>query len=273
MLQRTIPSTGQLLPAIGLGTWSTFDVVEDAAMTPLTSVLQTLHTAGGRVIDSSPMYGRAEKVIGSLTSLFTGQEDFFYATKVWTNGKKEGVQQMEESMRRMKRTTVDLMQIHNLVDWQVHLKTLEEWKAQGKIKYIGITHYLDSAHDQLEQIITDYKIDFVQFNYSILSRHAAERLLPSAADQGVATLINRPFGQGSLFSHVAGKSLPAWATDYEINNWSQFFLKFLLSHPAVTCVIPATANPEHAAANVQAGTGPLPDEAARNKMVALIKTL
>ena len=271
MLQREIPSSKELLPVIGLGTWQTFDVSNNADYAPLKEVLQQMHAAGGTLIDSSPMYGRAEEVTGNLTSETSIQNDFFYATKVWTQGKEEGIRQMEASFSKMKRTTIDLMQIHNLVDWKTHLDTLRNWKEEGRIRYIGITHYTNAMHEDLEKIITSIPLDFVQFNYSIVARNAEKRLLPAAADHGVATLINRPFGEGALFSKVEGKTLPAWAASYNIKSWSQLFLKFILSLPAVTCVIPATSNPAHLADNMQAGIGQLPDKKEREKMAALFK--
>jgi diketogulonate reductase-like aldo/keto reductase len=273
MLTRLIPSTKEALPVVGLGTWQTFDAATPAAKEPLKQVLQTLHQSGGSLIDSSPMYGRSEAVVGELTDGSGLETQFFYATKVWTQGREAGIRQMDESFRLMRRQTMDLMQIHNLVDWKTHLATLNEWKAAGKIRYIGITHYTDSMHDELEQILSKTPIDFVQFNYSIVSRNAEKRLLPAAADHGVATLINRPLGEGGLFAKVRGKQLPDWAKEYAIESWGQFFLKFLLAHPAVTCVIPGTSKPEHMVDNARAGFGPLPDVRTREKMAGLIAAL
>ncbi|MDJ1504289.1 aldo/keto reductase [Xanthocytophaga agilis] len=274
MILRNIPSTGETLPIIGLGTWSTFDVTRPAEHTPLEQVLQAVvQTTKGALIDSSPMYGRAEEVVGNLTQSSKLNEDFFYATKVWTTGKEEGIQQMESSLKKMQRKQMDLMQIHNLTDWKTHLTTLRDWKEQGKIRYLGITHYTDSMHSELEKVIMTEKIDFVQFNYSITSRNAEKRLLAAAADKGVATLINRPLGEGALFTMVRGKALPEWAKDYDIHSWTQFFLKFIASHPAVTCIIPATRKPAHAADNMQAGQGKLPDQTIREKMVTFIESL
>ena len=270
MVQRAIPSTGEQLPVIGLGTWQVFDVPPQGEHPLLIQVLEEMHKAGSTLIDSSPMYGQAEEVTGNLTQASGLAEKFFYATKVWTQGKKEGIKQMQDSFRKMRRSTIDLMQIHNLVDWKTHLETLKAWKAEGKIKYIGITHYTDAMHGELENIISTVPMDFVQFNYSITARAAEKRLLPAAAHHGVATLINRPFGEGALFKIVQGKMLPTWTKEYDINTWSQFFLKFIISHPAVTCVIPATGKPNHAYDNLQAGHGQLPDENARKKMAALV---
>lgn len=225
MIKRIIPSTKEKLPVIGLGTWQTFDVADAESNSTLKEVLTNMHTAGGRLIDSSPMYGRAEQVIGDITGGMEEQNDFFYATKVWTTGKLAGIEQMEASFQKMKRTTMDLVQIHNLKDWQTQLNTLRDWKAAGKVRYIGITHYTDSMHEELEHILTTEPFDFVQFNYSILSRNVEKRLLDAAADLGVATLINRPFGEGSLFKKVVGKPLPGWAAEWAINSWSAYFLK------------------------------------------------
>lgn len=267
MLQRSIPSSGELLPVIGIGTWKCFDVPDNTTYPELTSVLKTMHKTGCTLIDTSPMYGMAENVIGDLTEGMTESNDFFYATKVWTTGRREGIAQMESSLRKMKRDNIGLMQIHNLTDWKTHLPVLRDWKADGKIKYIGITHYTDAMHDDLEKVLsTEKDIDFVQFNYSIDSRHAEKRLLKAAADHGVATIINRPFGEGKLFQKVSGKPLPSWANEAGATSWSSFFLRFILSHPAVTCVIPATSNPAHAVDNFKASNEALPDEPMRLRM-------
>lgn len=270
MLTRTIPSSGEALPAIGLGTWQTFDT--NASHFPaLVEVLQTMHAAGGRLIDSSPMYGRSEAVIGQLTAGMPEQNDFFYATKVWTSGAGPGQEQIAASYRLMQRSVMDLVQIHNLVDWQTHLPYLRRLKEEEKLRYIGITHYQDSSHAALAQVIKNEPVDFVQFNYSILSRHAEKFLLPLCAEKGVATLINRPFGEGDLFRKVANRPLPAWAAEWAIKSWSDYFLTFILANPAVTCVIPATGDPHHAAQNYAAANGPLPDLAMLKKMVAFVE--
>lgn len=227
-----------------------------------------MHGAGGRLIDSSPMYGHAEKTVGDITSQMTQQQDFFYATKVWTRGEAAGKKQVEMSYQLMKRSVMDLVQIHNLLDWQVHLPYLRRLKDAGTLRYIGITHYLDSSHEDLANVIKKEPVDFVQFNYSIQSRHAEKYLLPLCADKGVATLINRPFGQGNLFREVAQAPLPSWAETLGIQNWSAFFLTYILAHPAVSCVIPATGNPVHATQNFEVGNFPLPDENTRKEMVA-----
>ncbi len=230
MNTRSIPSSGEKLPVVGLGTWQQFDVgASDSERDPLREVLRRMVEYGGRVIDSSPMYGNAETVIGDLTSELDSLNRFFYATKVWTAGEEEGIEEMETSMRRMRRRTMDLMQIHNLVDWKTHLRTLRNRKTEGRIRYIGITHYTESSHDELERILRKEPLDFVQFNYSIRVRNAERTLLNTARDRGVAVLINEPFEKGVLFTAVKGITLPAWASEYEIDSWAQFFLKYLLS--------------------------------------------
>jgi len=274
MIERKIPSTGEILPVIGLGSWLQFDVgpssIEREA---LKEVLKKMAELGGRLIDSSPMYGKSEEVIGALTTELGIAGKFFYATKVWTNGEKPGIEQMEDSMRKMRRSTMDLMQVHNLVDYQTHLRTLNKWKSEGKVRYTGVTHYTSSSHEKLESIIRSEKIDFVQFNYSIREINAERNLLPAAMDRGVAVIINVPFDQNSLFKIVKGKSLPEWTADYDIKSWGQFFLKYIISHPAVTCVIPGTSAPEHLIDNMGAGFGTLPDEKGRMKMVSYIEKL
>lgn len=272
MIQRNIPSTNEPLSVIGMGTWQTFDVSEHNPPQALTGVLNAMHTAGGRLIDSSPMYGNAETVAGELTQQLSYRDELFYATKVWTTGKDEGIRQMNASLAKIKRTTMDLIQIHNLTDWKTHLKTLRAWKEEGKVRYIGITHYTDSMHCELEEIIKTELIDFVQFNYSAFARHAEQRLLSVAADKGVATLINRPFGEGKHFAAVHNKALPEWAGEHGIHSWSQFFLAYIIAHPAVTCVIPATGNAAHAADNFAAGDIKI-DEGVREKMREFIKAL
>lgn len=272
ILKRPIPSSGEMLPVTGVGTWIQFDV-NKSEYQPLQELLTNMSKQGGKVIDSSPMYGRSEAVIGDLTTALNKSNDYFYATKVWTTGKKEGISQMESSMQKMKRKSIDLMQVHNLVDWQTHLQTLKEWKEAGRVRYIGITHYVDSAHDELEKIIKSAKPDFVQFNYSIRGRHAEKRLLGAARDNGIAVIINQPFESGSLFNAVQGKQLAAWASEMQIENWAQYFLKFLLSHPAVNCVIPGTSDPVHIVQNMQAAYGRLPDEKERKKMVEYFEGL
>ncbi len=273
MLYRTIPSSGEQLPVIGLGTWQTFDVYNSSSIPPLHEVVDAFYKGGGSLIDSSPMYGRAEQVVGDITADRQETNDFFYATKVWTTGKQEGIRQMERSMQRMQRKNMDLMQVHNLTDWKTQLSTLRQWKEAGKIRYIGITHYTDASHEELERVLRTEKLDFVQFNYSIFSRHAEQRLLSAAAELGVATIINRPLGEGTAFQKVKGKIVPAWAMEMGMDSWAAFFLKYIISHEAVTCIIPATSNKAHALDNVGAGNGPLPNEAARKRMVEYLDQL
>jgi diketogulonate reductase-like aldo/keto reductase len=272
MFTRTIPSSGESLPVIGLGTWQTFSV-GSSGYPALRDVLTTLHASGGRLIDSSPMYGRAEEVVGNITSSMQEQNDFFYATKVWTRGAAAGQAQIAESYQRMKREVMDLMQIHNLVDWQTHLPYLRRLKDEGKLRYIGITHYQESSHEALAAVIRQEPIDFVQCNYSIGERHAAKFLLPLCAEKGIATIINRPFGEGHLLRRLVHQPLPAWAVDSGIKSWSAYLLKFILANPAVTCVIPATGNARHAEQNLQAGTGMLPDVSMLKRMVDYVKEM
>lgn len=274
MFTRTVPSSGEQIPVIGLGTWQRFDIGDDIHQRDsLHNVLLLMSSKGGKLIDSSPMYGRSEEVVGDLTSELTTVDQFFYATKVWTTGKQNGIDKMNDSMRKMRRNTMDLMQIHNLVDWQTHLKTLRQWKDGGKIRYIGITHYQSSQHDALEQIIKTEKLDFVQFNYSIRVRNAEKSLLPTCIDKGVAVIVNEPLEKGKLFRDVKGKQVPDWAVENGITTWTQFFLKFIISHQGVTCVIPATASPEHMLDNLEAGNGALPDQNLREKMAEFVKNI
>jgi diketogulonate reductase-like aldo/keto reductase len=272
MIIRTIPSSGETLPVIGLGTWQTFDVAPDN-YPGLEQVLTIMHGAGATLIDSSPMYGRSEQVIGDISSSMAGRNDLFYATKVWTTGLEEGIGQMRASMQKMQRQTMDLMQIHNLTDRKTHLPQLRRWKEEGVIRYIGITHYTDASHEELEKILTTEKLDFVQFNYSISARNAEKRLLDVAAAMGVATLINRPFGEGKLFASIKDKALPPWAKEKAIDSWAVFFLKYIIAHPAVTCVIPATGNPAHMADNLKAVDGELPNKEMKKKMVDYLQSL
>ncbi len=268
MLTRSIPRSGEALPAIGLGTWQTFDVGDGASeRAPLEEVLRRFFAAGGRVIDSSPMYGRAETVVGDLLERLRPPAPPFLATKVWTSGRSAGEAQMRESMRRMRAERLDLMQIHNLLDWETHLPVMRAWKAQGRFRYLGITHYSLGAFAQMEKLMRSEQLDFVQLPYSLATREAERRLLPAAADTGTAVLVMRPFEEGALFRTARDKPLPGWAAEIGCDQWSQVFLKFILGHPAVTCIIPATSKPDHLSENVKAGTGRLPDEALRRRIV------
>jgi diketogulonate reductase-like aldo/keto reductase len=267
VIKKPIPKTGELLPVIGLGTWQTFDVgPAKAARDPLRQVLREFVGLGGSVVDSSPMYGKSEGVAGDLAAELGVQKQLFLATKVWTSGRDAGVRQMEESFKRLRTERMDLMQVHNLVDYRVHLSTLRRWKEQGKVRYIGVTHYSASAHDELARVLAGEDLDFVQINYSLGERDAEKRLLPVAAERRIAVLINRPLGAGGLFTKVRGKPLPAWANEIGCASWAQFFLKFVISHPAVTCAIPATSKAVHLIDNMQAGLGSLPAPAVRKQM-------
>jgi diketogulonate reductase-like aldo/keto reductase len=255
MLTRNIPSTGEAIPVIGLGTWQTFDVGPTSGERKrLTEVLRRFSAAGGRLIDSSPMYGRAEEVVGELR---TAVPHAFIATKVWTRGRVEGVAQMEQSERLLRARPIDLMQIHNLKDWRTHLTTLCQWKSEGRIRYLGITHYTTSAFGDLESIMRAEPIDFVQLPLSAALPEAEERLLPLAQERGIAVLVNRPFEGGTLFQNVRGTPLPDWAAGFQSESWGELFLRYVVSHPAVTCVIPATSSAGHLDENMRAGDGRL----------------
>jgi len=274
IIKRAIPRTGEPIPVIGLGTYDAFDV--GSAQTDraaLTDVLKGFATAGGSLVDSSPMYGRAEAVVGDLTAELGLRRSLFLATKVWTSGRDAGIRQMEDSFRLMKTQTMDLMQIHNLLDWKTHTATLKDWKRQGRVRYIGITHYHEGAYDDLERLIKTRDYDFVQLNYSIAEREAESTVLPLAQEMGVAVIANRPFAKASLFSRVRGKEVPDWAAEFDCRSWAQFFLKYIVSHPALTCAIPATSKPKHLADNMEAAYGRLPDAKARRRMAAYVDAL
>ena len=267
MLERRIPKTGEALPALGLGTWQVFDVAGDAAETAQAkATLKAFVDLGARVVDSSPMYGSSEAVTGRLASELGVQTRLFVATKVWTTGKQAGIRQMEDSMRKLRVERLDLMQVHNLVDADTQLATLAGWKASGRIRYAGVTHYHSGAHAELERFVKRGDVDFIQVNYSLAEPEADRRLLRAAADGGVAVIVNRPFAEGAMFGRVKGKAVPEWAKAAGCASWAQFFLKWILGHEAVTCVIPATRNPAHVADNLGAASGPLPDDAMRRKM-------
>lgn len=267
MATRPVPRTGEAIPVIGLGTWQTFDVGSgEAERAPRREVLQRFLAAGGRVIDSSPMYGRAEEVTGDLLAGLPGAPRPFLATKVWTRGRAEGEAQIRESMRRLRTERLDLLQIHNLLDWETHLPTLRRLKERGTIRYLGITHYARSAFGELERLLRTEGLDFVQLPYSAATREAERRLLPAARETGTAVLVMRPFEEGELFRAVKGRPLPAWAGELGAGSWGEIFLRFILSHPAVTAVLPATSNPRHLDENVRAGRGPTPDAALRRRM-------
>lgn len=274
VIARSIPSTGERLPAIGMGSSRTFNVtLDDGTRGQLGEVLRLFFAGGGTLIDSSPMYGSAERVLGELLSETPGRERLFAATKVWTDGRAAGVEQMERSMGRMGVDRFDLMQIHNLRDWQEHLRTLKDWKERGRIRYHGITTSHGRAHGELARALEAEPFDFVQLSYSIGNRAVEQRLLPLARDRGVAVIANRPFERGSLFRKVRGSALPPWATDYGIQSWGQFFLKYVISHPNVTCAIPATSKPRHMRDNMGAGVGELPDATGRQRMETFFANL
>ena len=274
MLMRTIPSSGEKLPVIGLGTWRAFDVELNAGVRrQLEDVLSQFLKLGGRLIDSSPMYGRAEKVIGDLTSAQHMTNKFFLATKVWTEGKQSGIQSMERSMSLLHTNRIDLMQVHNLVDVNTQLVTLAEWKQQGRIRYTGITHYESGALSEIEKLMHSQKFDFLQINYSLMEPEADERVLSLAQERGVAVIANRPFGSGDLFDKVRSKPLPDWAAEFDCRSWAQFFLKWIVANPAIICAIPATAKSRHLEDNMRGGVGRLPDGKLRARMAQFVSSL
>ena len=271
MQTRAIPSSAERLPVVGLGTYRSFDVAPgETAYKQLPAVLDELFRKGGTLIDSSPMYGRAEQTTGELLAIHEPRSPAFLATKVWTRGRKEGIAQMEQSFRLLRTERIDLMQIHNLLDWQTHLPTLREWKTEGRIRYIGITHYTPSAYDEVEAVLKAESLDFLQINYALDDRGVEKRILPLCRERGVAVICNRPFGGGGLLERLKGRPLPAWVSDVQVNSWPQLALKFLLSHPAVTCVIPGTGNPRYMTDNAGAGFGPMLTDAQRHQLIALL---
>jgi diketogulonate reductase-like aldo/keto reductase len=268
-ISKPIPASGERLPVIGMGTSRTFDVTPVSEQgRQLLPVMQAFFDHGGGVVDTSPMYGNAEAVLGELLRAARYERrNLFAATKVWTWGEQEGIEQMQRSMQRVGVERFDLIQIHNLRDWEVQLETLKAWKAGGKVRYIGITTSHGRFHDELEVILDTQPFDFVQLSYNIGNRDVEQRLLPLAQERDMAVLINRPFMRGELFSRVRGKALPAWAAEFDCNSWAQFFLKFAVSHPAVTCAIPATSKLHHMIDNMGAGVGRLPDADMRQRML------
>jgi diketogulonate reductase-like aldo/keto reductase len=274
MLTRAIPSSGEKLPVIGLGTWRAFDVDLTADnRREREEVLSLFVKLGGRVIDSSPMYGRAEEVIGDLTAALGIRHKLFLATKVWTRGKESGIKSMERSMALLRTKPIDLMQVHNLVDVNTQLATLREWKQQGGIRYVGITHYESGAFGEMEKLMRGEKLDFVQINYSLMEPEAEQSLLPLAHERGIAVIANRPFGAGDLFGKVRSKPLPDWAAEFDCRSWAQFFLKWIVAHPAVTCAIPATDKPRHLEENMRGAVGRLPDANMRRRMAEFVSAL
>ena len=270
MLTRPIPSTGEKMPVIGLGTWPVFDVgADDRSREPLRGVVRRLVEAGGSMIDTSPMYGRAEGVTGDIVAELALHKKVFLATKVWISGRDNGIAQMARSAALLKSPVIDLMQVHNLVDWRTQLATMRDMKAEGTLRYIGITHYTTGALPELARILeTEPGIDFVQLGYSLATREPETRLLPVAAERKVAVIVNQPFERGELFAAVRGKALPDWAAEFDCTSWGQFFLKYLTGHPAITCVIPATEKPDHMKDDLQAGFGRQPDARQRQRMAS-----
>jgi len=267
MTTRKVPSSGEEIPVIGMGSSDTFDVGDDSASRDgLRGVLQSLVDGGGRVIDTSPMYGRAETVLGDLIDELGLGPKLWIATKVWTRGREAGAKQIDESFARLRTKKLDLLQIHNLLDWREHVPTLRALQAAGRVRYSGLTHYRADAHADLERVLGEEKFDWLQVNYSLAEREAEDRMLPFCRDRGVAVMVNRPFADGAMFAKVRGRPLPDWAEEIGCRSWGQFFLRFVVSHPAVTCVIPATSKLQHMVDNAAAGLGPLPDEQQRRRM-------
>ncbi len=274
MFERPIPATGERLPVVGVGTWQTFDVGTDAAeRAPLREVLTLFSESGGKVIDSSPMYGGSESVVGELSAQLGLRPKLFVATKVWTSGRAEGIRQMELSFKRLRVQKMDLMQVHNLVDVATHTRTLLDWEQQQRVRYVGITHYTSSAYSEVEHWLKTGAYAFLQINYSLAERESERRLLGVARERGVAVIINRPFTEGAMFRRVRGKPLPPWAAEIGVASWAQYFLKWILGHPAVTCAIPGTGNPAHMKDNLGAGSGAMPDAAMRKRMAAYFDAL
>jgi len=271
---RAIPASGEQLPVIGLGTSRVFDIGEEASeRDPCREVLRNLLAAGASVVDSSPMYRRAEAVSGELAADLEVTDRVFWATKVWADGAEAGVEQMQNSLKLFRTDQIDLMQVHNLRDWRMHMPVLREWQAQERIRYIGITHSRSVAFDEVEEVVRQTNPDFVQLNYSLGELEAEDRLLPLCADKGIAVLVNRPFMKGALFKKVGGAPIPDWSADFDVKTWGQFFLKFILAHPVVTCVIPATRKPGHMLDNLAAGFGSLPDKKQRQAMKDYISAI
>lgn len=272
---RIIPSSGEKIPAIGLGSWLTFaiDINDEVELNKRIAILREFLALGGGMLDSSPMYGVAQEVIGKGLRRISNSDGLFSATKVWTTGNRQSLLQMEKSRQLWGLDRLDLMQVHNLLDWETHLPTLHFMKQEGSIRYVGVTTSHGRRHAELAKIMRTQEIDFVQFTYNMLDREAEKTLLPLAKDRGIAVIINRPFQRGGLFKQFEKYPLPGWVIEIDCANWAQFFLKFIISHSAVTCAIPATSQIEHLRENVAAGYGRLPDEPLRKKMIEYIKNL
>jgi len=273
LLHRAIPSSGEKVPVIGLGTSGVFNASSAADREPLEQVVAMLVKMGGKLIDTAPSYGQAETVTGEIAAKLKLHDKLFLATKVGTTGKAEGLQQMEHSLELLGKKPLDLIQVHNLTDWETQLANLNEWKKQGRIRYTGITASRISAHADIVRAMEKARVDFVQINYSLMEREAEERVLPVAKERGVAVIVNRPFGRGDLFARVQGKPLPELAAEIDCKSWAQFFLKWIVAYPAVTCVIPATSKPHHLEDNMQAGLGRLPDDNMRRRMIETVSAI
>ncbi len=274
LIQHKIPSSGELLPVVGMGTSRTFNTASDPeSLAKLTAVIQAFFAAKGMVIDSSPMYGNAEARVGDILRSMTNPPKVFSATKVWTTGREQGISEMQESARRMNVKRFDLISVHNLMDWRTQLDTLKNWKKEGKVRYIGITTSHGRYHDEFIQVMKNEPIDFVQFSYNIANLDAEREILPVARDKGIATMINRPYQRGSLFRQSKGKALPEMAKEIDCTSWGQFYLKFILGHPDITCAIPATSKAKHMVDNMQANFGRLPDSAQRKEMLNYFNNL
>ena len=270
MLKRVIPSSGEEMPVIGLGTSRVFDIERSKnELNVREKILDIFYENGGRLIDTSPMYGMSEEIIGITAKKYIEKNRFFLATKVWTEGRENGMRQIEESFQKMRTDKISLIQVHNLLDWKTQIKTLRSLKDEGRIDYIGITHYKSNAFDEMIKIMKAEKIDFAQFNYSLGEREAEQTILPFCKDKGIATLINRPFMRGRLFKEAQNKKLPSWVVDYDIDSWGQFFLKYIISHDAVTNVIPATSKSKNMLDNTIAGIGKMPDAGAKRRMLEI----
>jgi diketogulonate reductase-like aldo/keto reductase len=268
LIQRAIPSSGEVLPAIGLGTWQTFGVGGSAReRAPQEEVLKAFAELGGKVLDSSPMYGTAEEVVGDLSAKLALEGKFFLATKVWTRGKEQGIAQLEDSVKKLRTKVIDLVQVHNLVDLETQLATLREWKEAGRIRYLGVTHYTESGHDAVVKVIEKEPLDFVQINYSVGEEESAKTVLPAARAKGLGVIANRPFAGGELFSQVLKKPLPDFAKEIDCTSWAQLLLKWVIGHPDITCAIPATSKVKHLRDNMAACRGRLPDEELRGRIM------
>ena len=268
MLKRLIPSSGEEMPVIGLGTSRVFDIERSKnELNVREKILDIFYENGGRLIDTSPMYGMSEEIIGITAKKYIEKNRFFLATKVWTEGRENGMRQIEESFQKMRTDKISLIQVHNLLDWKTQIKTLRSLKDEGRIDYIGITHYKSNAFDEMIKIMKAEKVDFAQFNYSMGEREAEQKILPFCKDNGIATLINRPFMRGRLFREAQERKLPSWVSDYDIDSWGQFFLKYIISHDAVTNIIPATSKPKNMLDNARAGMGRMLDEKAKKRML------